>query len=199
MKTALAMAALILTAGMAGATTFGLTQGSKLWIEGNSTLHAWESTATSLDAAASVDAASLSDAIAKQTPIKLTLTVPVAGMKSEHSGLDKNLRKALQADKNPNIVFTMSAYQEDSKSGTISADGQLTVAGVTKPETITAKLAAKDGRLVLDGQQPLLMTDFEVTPPTAMMGTIKADDHIVVKFHVELEPIVAANSTKEGK
>jgi len=186
MKTALAMIALMLAAA-ANAGTAKLAEGSKLWIEGKSTLHAWESTATSLDAAVSAEGQSLSEAVGKQAPVKLTLTVPVAGMKSEHSGLDKNLQKALLADKNPNIVFTMSGYKADAKAGTIAADGALTVAGVTKPETITAKLAQKDGRLILEGQQPLLMTDFGVKPPTAMMGTIKSDDHVIVKFHIELQ------------
>src|SRR5579883_601951 len=65
MKTALAMIALMLAAA-ANAGTAKLAEGSKLWIEGKSTLHAWESTATSLDAAVSAEGQSLSEAVGKQ-------------------------------------------------------------------------------------------------------------------------------------
>lgn len=162
--------------------------GSRLWIEGDSTLHKWESHATVVDAAASIEAPSFQAGLASQAPAKLTLTVPVESMKSEHEGLDKNLRKALKAKKFPDVVFTMSGYKADPKAGTVAAQGELTVAGVTKAETITAAYKNEGDKLVLDGQQPLLMTDFGVKPPTAMMGTIKSDNRLTVKFHLELEP-----------
>ena len=45
----------------------------------------------------------------------------------------------------------------------------------------------REGRAVIDGEQPLLMTDFGVKPPSMFLGTVKTQDRIVVKFHLELE------------
>lgn len=198
-----ALAAIILLGGAAlaagAATTAKLGSGSRLWIEGDSTMHKWESSATKLEVAVTMDGSSLASGMAAQAPAKLTLSVPVKEMKSEHGGLDKNLQNALKADQFTDIVFTMSGYKLDQAAGTVAATGELSIAGVTKPEIVIAKYAEKDGKLILDGQQPLLMTDFGVKPPTAVLGTIKAEDRVVVKFHVELEPAGAASTTKDGK
>lgn len=190
MKKAGIMIVLMALAAMAhAAVTAGLGTGSKLWIEGGSTLHPWSSAATAMTMDVALDAPSLSSGMSGQAPAKVTLLVPVAAMKSEHSGMDKNLQKALGAKQNPNIVFTMKGYKLlGQPAGGISAWGDLSIAGQTKPETINASLSWKGGRAVIDGQQPLLMTDFGVKPPTLMLGTLKVDDRIVVKFHLELEP-----------
>ncbi len=199
-RTLIAAILMGLTSAVAGATvTAKLGAGSKLWIEGDSTLHKWASDATKLDASLTMDGAALASGLSAQAPAKLTLDVPVKEMRNrERSGaMDKNVQKALKADKYPDIVFDMSAYKLDAAAGTISATGQLSIAGVTKPQTVVAKYVQKAGRIILDGEQPLLMTDFGVKPPTAMFGTIKADDRVVVKFHVELEP--GAGAAKTGR
>ncbi|MBI5203000.1 MAG: YceI family protein, partial [Elusimicrobia bacterium] len=132
-----------------------------------------------------------SSAAALGSPAALTLKVPVAGLKSKHSGLDKNLRKALSADKNPDIVFELASYAVETATGgrrELLGTGSLTVAGVTKQRVIRAALREDAETLSLDGEHELLMTDFGVKPPTALLGTVKAADKIVVKFHLDLRP-----------
>jgi len=176
-KTVLAATVLALAAATAGATTATLQPGSKLWLEGDSTLHPYRSDAERIDLTAELE---------RQKPSKLTVRIPIAALKSEHKGLDKNLQAALKAKDNPDIVFTLEKFEAAPGSDEVTAIGNLTVAGATKEETIRAKVAWKDGRAVVDGQEPLLMTDFGVKPPTMMMGTIKTSDRIVVKFHLVL-------------
>lgn len=184
--------ALVLWPALACASGLKLSPASRLWLEGDSTLHPYKCEATTLNAAfawkAVAPGSSLEAALAL-IPASLTIRIPVAGLKSAHGGLDKNLRKALKADKHPDIVFLMADYQVDRSSGAaqVVAQGKLTIAGVERAESIRATLRERDGALTLDGEQPLLMTDFGVKPPTALLGTIKAENRVVVRFHLELE------------
>ena len=186
----------------ASALTAKLGAGSRVWLEGTSTLHPYESTASQVLLSLVMDpaapAAGLADGAAAQAPARMTVRIPVAGLKSPHAALDANLRKALKADKYPDIVFAMDGYAVGKgTSPALSAKGSLTVAGVAKPETLEAALSRRGDLLVVDGEQPLLMTDFGIKPPTMMLGAIKTGDKVVVKFHLELEQ--AADARDAGK
>ena len=175
---------LALAAPSALAGDLELRSGSALWLEGDSTLHAYRSEATRLELEFSWKGAATLG-----SPASLSLRVPVAGLKSEHKGLDKNLRKALAADEHPDIVFALSSYAVEASSDgrrTIVADGALSVAGVTKTRELRATLEEKDGALVLEGEHALLMTDFGVKPPTALLGTVRAKNRVVVRFRLDL-------------
>src|SRR5262249_5421556 len=126
----------------------------------------------------------------------LTISIPVAQLKSGESGLDKNMRKALKAERFPDIVFVMSGYQVAAAPATLTVAGELTVAGVKRPETLKASLRFQDGHAVIDGEQPLQMTDFGVKPPSFMMGALKTKDRVAVKFHLELELIAPQTKAK---
>lgn len=54
----------------------------------------------------------------------------------------------------------------------------------------------KDGRLVVDGEQPLLMSDYGIEPPKMMLGTVKTDDKALVKYHLELASRPVAGKEK---
>jgi hypothetical protein len=45
-----------------------------------------------------------------------------------------------------------------------------------------------DGSVKAEGEVPLLMTDFGVTPPTALLGTLRTDNKITVKFSLLVGP-----------
>jgi polyisoprenoid-binding protein YceI len=183
-KSLTALLSFFLAAQGWAATAASLGAGSRLWLEGSSTLHPFESEATVLDVALTTDEA-LAGALKASVPAALTVKVPVAGLKSKHKGLDKNLRKALKADEFPEIVFQMKGYSVEE--GVIVAWGDLTVAGATKETTLNARVSWKDGRARLDGEQPILMSEFGIKPPSMMLGAVKTADKIVVKYHLEFE------------
>jgi len=200
---ALAAACLAAWARTAAATTATLAPESRLELEGTSTLHPWEAKTSALQVALAFPNANgaLAGAVETQSPATMTVAIPVKALKSEHSGLDKNMQKALKADQFPDITFALQSYQlkkDKDAAQTIVAAGELAIAGVKKPATLTATVTQKDGRLVLDGEQPVLMTDFGIKPPTMMMGSIKTGDRVVVKYHLELLS-AATDSKSNGK
>jgi polyisoprenoid-binding protein YceI len=173
-----------------------LAPASKMWIEGTSNVHDWKVEATTIDAQIELDAGGLAAAPAAMVK-KVTLTIPVTALKSEHAKMDENIRKALKADKNPQIVYTLNtvdAVTGETKDGfTLHAKGTLNIAGVEN--AVTAEIAAvrlSDGTIKATGTVPVRMTAYQVKPPTAMLGAIKCGDEVKVRFDLVVGPKVIA-------
>lgn len=178
-----------LIATLAWTTAAGAAPGEKLnfaapsavWLTGDSTLHPYKSTASQLQASVAVTpgangAVKFAD---------LEVVIPVKGLKSGQGALDDNMVKALSGDKFPTIRFASPGGEfrvAGSGAVTIEAAGTLTVAGVSKPTTITASGTASGGVLKLKGSQALKMSTFGVKPPVLMGGMIKTEDQVVVHF-----------------
>lgn len=156
----LILAALVLAA--AHPVTFAPT--SKIWLEGDSTLHRYHSTATQWTLRADSELHALA------------VEIPVRGLKSGEGALDDNLYKALKADRFPTIRFAAQHCRIQGKQ--IEAAGQLTVAGVSRPVTVHATGDASH----VTGTVELAMTSFGVQPPVLLAGAIKCSDKLVVKF-----------------
>lgn len=153
---------------------------STIRVDGTSNVHAWHATTSQLTATIQV-----TPPIAASKVESLTLTLPVTSLKSGKGGLDKNLYKALHADKNPTITFVMKTYNATPKGDAYAAmiTGLLTVNGVEKEVTAEA-IMTTDGKggLRAVGTSAMKMTDFGVKPVTALLGTIRTGDAITVKF-----------------
>jgi polyisoprenoid-binding protein YceI len=117
----------------------------------------------------------------------INIKMDVHSIKSnEGSAMNNNTYKALKADANPEIIFALNTpitVTPNSSVNTFSAKGKLTVAGVTKPVEMRVKLSmqGKD-KLIFEGSQTIKMTDYGVNPPTALFGTLKTGDDIVISF-----------------
>ena len=195
--TSLALTAALLTiAGSTQAQSVRLAVGpeSKLWVEGGSNLHGWSCKASSIDAAIDVDEAFLkSTTIAPTLLKKVTVKVPVRNLKCGHGGMDNNLYKALKADDSPEISYILATFDvvqgAATDSFTVKAVGALTVAGTEKTVNMDVTAARlPDGGVKAEGELPLLMTDFGVKPPTALLGTLRTDNKITVKFSLLVGP-----------
>lgn len=191
--TSLALTALLTIAGSASAQSIRLAVNpdSKLWIEGGSNLHGWSCKASSIDATIDVDEAfvkSTSPTLLKKVQVK----VPVRNLKCGHGGMDNNLYKALKANDSPDISYILGSFDVVPGAGdafTVKSVGTLNIAGTEKTvnmDVSATKLA--DGSIRADGELPLLMTDFGVKPPTAMLGTLRTDNKVTVKFSLLVGP-----------
>lgn len=194
----LAAAALLALAAGARAQLSMSPEGS-LRVEGDSTLHKWSSAASGVamtfDLAQGAPA-SLSEAI-KDSKVKgLVVRIPVAGLKSGESGLDKNMRKAMDAEKNPDVVYRLDRYELKPGAGegvvTAKTAGELTIAGKTRPVTMDVEFRLGRDGAALKGSYTLEMSDYGIKPPTLMLGTIKVRDPVTIRFDLTLKPEDAA-------
>ena len=178
-----------------------LGPGSVLWLEGKSTLHDFESRTSEVgialtrspDARAASDVAGL-DALIRSAGIRtVQVQVPVHSLRSDKSGLDKNLWKDLQADAHPLIRFQLTSYAitpDPASADTVEirALGVLEVAGSQQPDTLAARAHRTAEGLWLEGSNTLRMSEFGIHPPTMMLGTLRVADPIVVHYRLLLVP-----------
>jgi len=200
--TSLALTALCTFAGSARAQSIRLAVApeSKLWIEGGSNLHGWSCKASSIDAMIDVDEAFLkssSPTLLKKVQVK----VPVRNLKCGHGGMDNNLYKALKADDTPDISYILGTFDavpgETNDSFVVHTVGKLTIAG--KENTVRMDVRAErlpDGAVRAVSEVPVLMTDYGVKPPTALLGTLRTGNKVLVKFELFVGPrtLIAANA-----
>lgn len=162
----------------------------RLWIEGKSTLHDYTAATTSFTVRGTTAPMADQRSVLQPNAVReLVVEVPVMSLTSKEDGLNKNLYKALDAPKYPVITFRLTEYSPvPAEAGvwTIRAAGTLTIAGVEREtEMILHVRAAEDG-LHVGGSRDLLMTDFGVKPPKLMMGMLKTDNRVVVRFETIL-------------
>jgi hypothetical protein len=113
------------------------------------------------------------------------IAIPVATLTSRDAGLDQKMYEALEADTNRDIVFRLTRL-EPASTGVLLAIGKVRVAGVEREVVMPLQVQRRDETLVVKGRVPLLMTDFGITPPTAMLGILKTDPKVMVAFEVIL-------------
>ncbi len=150
---------------------------SKMVIKGTSTIHDWESKVETIN---STGAATKGETL---TITSINLTVPVKSIKSGKSGMDKKTYEALKVKENPNITFTVSS-PVSVKNGKASFKGKLNIAGHEKEVIIPTTVTENVSTVNVKGSISLKMSSFNMEPVTAMLGTIKAGDEIIVEFNL---------------
>jgi len=113
------------------------------------------------------------------------IAIPAASLSSPKAGLDKNMHKALKVEQFPEITFRLTRL-ESATPGAVKAIGVLRIAGVDREVALDLKTARKGGLLVVTGSLPLLMTDYGIKPPTAMLGMLTTDPKVTVSFETVL-------------
>jgi hypothetical protein len=123
----------------------------------------------------------------------INFTVPAESLKSENKSLDKNSYKALKTAKYANISFTAATVTVKPAGSTnylLTAKGRLTISNVTKDVVLTATgVMNADKSITYSGTYKLKMTDYNVEPPSLMMGAIKTGDLVTVTFNLLLRSI----------
>lgn len=171
-------------------TKYQSVGGVKLVIEGTSNIHDWDMKSDKGVCSSLFD-------ITKTGTLNgvsyINFTVPAESLKSEHKGMDKNTYKALNTGKYNSISFTASAVtvKPNGAAGyVLTARGRLTISGVTKDVVLTANGTMNaDKSISYTGSYKLKMTDYNVEPPSIMMGAIKTGDLVNVKFDLLLRSI----------
>lgn len=192
--TGLALGALFATTGALQAQSVRLVAApeSKLLVEGGSNLHDWHCQANAIDAQIEADEAILKSAPAPANLKKVSVKVPVRSIKCGSGKMEDNLYKALKADDAPQISYILGTFDVQPGAGdsyTLKTVGSLSIAGTEKSvnmEVTTKRLP--DGTLRAEGELPLLMTDFGVKPPTALLGTLRTNNEVKVKFELVVAP-----------
>lgn len=156
-------------------------------ISGTSTLHDWTMKGTGGICAADYSF----DGAGKMTGIQnMTFSVPVNLLKSGKGAMDKNAYKALKTDKNPNIMakFNLATVLGTSNQNyNANTSLALTIAGKTIEVPLTANVKVNGNTITVTAEKSINMVDWEVAPPSFMMGTVKTGKDVKVKVNFTLD------------
>lgn len=161
-----------------------------LKVEGDSTLHKWSANAAVLKLDIEpAEGLTPAAAVAAGKVKSMKLTVPVADLTSGEKGLDKNMRKAMKAEKFPEVVYDLGAAGVAASSGALTASttGQLTIAGEKREIAMRLAVVPAGDAVAVRGAYELKMSDFGIEPPKLMMGAIKVKDAVTVRFDLTIK------------
>lgn len=180
----LSMLALLIAAGsLAAQETLALQESSVISLDGTSSLHSW--TMTAEEGLSKGEAQFVLDGSTITGLESLQISLPAESLKSGKPPLDANAYKALNTTEHPSIDFVMNKLGSVAPEGEgfkMDVEGDLTIAGNTQQVTLPATCQVEGSTVSCSGSIPLLMTQFGITPPSVMLGTIKSGDEIVISY-----------------
>jgi hypothetical protein len=122
--------------------------------------------------------------------IGLSVTLGVASLKSGKTGLDNNAYRSLLVHDFAQIKFgsVQGTIKPSGPNYIVVCNGIMQVAGKSVNTSIVATCVLQaDGSLSCTGTKDMKMTDFDITPPSFMLGTIKTGNEIKLSFSTVLK------------
>ncbi|HEX5869439.1 MAG TPA: YceI family protein [Longimicrobium sp.] len=165
----------------AAAVPLSFQPGSRVWVSGTSTVRSWRCESTQLSGNAQAAGTELSQVAQSSGEI----TIPVASLDCRNGTMNGHMRNALEAAQNPTIRFRATSVAV-TPQGAVRMTGPLTIAGESREVTINGTAARENGTLRVTGSKQINMTDFGVTPPRLMAGTMRVHPPVTIGFDVVL-------------
>src|SRR5690625_5093108 len=179
-----------------GQTTITPEPESRFWIEGASNVNRFDCEAGTFEGEMEIEPElpeELADEIRGE--INLELRIPVLSFECGRRRMNRDFYEALKSDSHPYIHFeyldTRVLEQLEKQAGEegnhwlLEVEGVLTVAGTSRTIMFNAEGGVLDEKRVrVRGHKPILMTDYDIDPPTALLGVVRAQDELTVYFDI---------------
>jgi polyisoprenoid-binding protein YceI len=168
-------------------------ENSSMAIEGTSTLRDWDASVTGFDLGAWMNDKRLEESSSMNPLDSLMIQIPVDSLDSGIDLMNTKMRNALKMDEHPTIQFRLQEAdlpERVVKDNTfdILLTGTLLIAGVTKDVQLSATgHKMQNGGYRFEGAYDINMVDYNVEPPTAMLGTIETGEVVTITFEILLE------------
>jgi hypothetical protein len=131
--------------------------------------------------------------------LHVLLKIPVKSFDCRRSRMNRDMYEALRSDTYDYITFEFEDAETLADDGSVPASlfedgyqpfrikGVLNVAGVDRDvDLIVRGRTEEEGRYHIKGQKEISMRDFEIEPPTALRGLIRAHDDLTVFFDLHV-------------
>jgi polyisoprenoid-binding protein YceI len=177
---------------------------SRLWLEGSSNVRDWRCDATTLDA--SIDVDDSAEPVGSPTTSRVRrvqVRVQTHSLTCGRSQMDNIMYKALHVDDAPECRQIVGHFEVvpdgDDTNRSLVMQGTLRIAGRERVVRVpVAVQEQRDGSVRAQGALPILMTDYGITPPTALFGVLRTENRIVVKFDLRVDrPATVASAESE--
>jgi polyisoprenoid-binding protein YceI len=183
--------ALVAAAPLTTDSLLTVRPGSRLWVDGTSTVRSFSCEASSFNAEIQATEGAVSAVLGGVKAVQtVDVTVPVRALDCKNGKMNQHMLKALKADAHPEISFRLTSYDLVQAGEAVRATltGTLTMGGVEKPITFDADVIAGDSGVVeVGGSVDVNMKDFGLKPPSLMLGTMKVRELVNVRFELLLQ------------
>jgi polyisoprenoid-binding protein YceI len=175
--------------------------GSKMTIQGGSTMGDWQSESRIVGGTVQIDPGLAADPTtikAGKLAVKANVSIPIRSLKSMKAdgspyspAMDNIMYEKLQMAEHPNIQYRLTALaaKEGAKAADgripLEAEGEIVVGGVTQKVTMPVTMKVLDAkRIEFAGSVEVKMSDFNIEPPAPAIagGLIKTDDEVKLSF-----------------
>lgn len=101
--------------------------------------------------------------------------------------INRDLQKTLMSDQFPYMELKLSTV-EIADQLPFSANLEITIAGTTRIRPVTInEYSGSESAINFSGEGEVLLSDFNLSPPTALFGLVKVDDEIKISFDLNIE------------
>lgn len=105
--------------------------------------------------------------------------------------MNKDFYNALKSKTHPTMWIELETIDEIRPIGTFwttfLTQTRITIAGARKSVPIEARVRRLSANQIqIQAEKALRMSDFDITPPTALMGMIKTNDEITIKLNLKV-------------
>lgn len=102
-------------------------------------------------------------------------------------GINRDFRNTLKSKEYPFIVVELISVQNENGIPS-KADVNISLAGESKDYAVPLENISFDkGIFTVQGEQVLNMTDFNIDPPSALLGLIKVKDRLTIQFSLRIK------------
>jgi hypothetical protein len=186
-----ALVAIPLVAWNGTTDPYKLRPESRLWIDGTSTVRDFSCKAPALSVAIDAADAAVAALLSGERGFRMVhLEVAADRMDCGNGTMNGHMLKTLKAKEHPLIAFEVGSYGLTRAVDRTKAvlTGTLDIGGVQKPVTVPVELLdAGDGALRVTGAYELNMRDYDLQPPSLMLGTLKVREKVKVNFDLVLK------------
>lgn len=108
---------------------------------------------------------------------------PLSG--GDHKEIAKNVEKTLNLSTYPEVTFSSHSVAADGGQR-LRLNGNLTLAGSTKPVSVDLNIERQNGAERLTGTVQLTHSEFGLKPYSGLMGALKIKDAVEIDFDLKL-------------
>ncbi len=149
-------------------------------ITGTSTLHDWTVKASEVTDYPEAVSLSVTGGEIRDFAFKVAVVSMDGG---RGASMNDKIKKALDAKNHPFITFVQTAASTvDMEVKDFQTEGDISIAGKTKPYIIKVAFEQDEDVIKLSGQQAISLSDFDIEPPSAMFGQIQTGEEVIVHF-----------------
>jgi hypothetical protein len=162
--------------------------GDSLIITGTAPMHDWKMYLETFDC----HAAFIMNGTRLDVIDEVTFICKATDLKSDNPSMDKRAHSALNSEKFPEIKFNMTSPIKISLNNNRFTDnmkGDLFVAGNSKGVSILLRgsINNQNGTNIIEvsGETSLKMSDFDISPPSFLMGAFRTGDIVTLSFTLQ--------------